>query len=54
MTDNDRCGTARVKGADTRRACAIVTLRAEGRQWYGHGHASKDAAHEEQGSTITD
>jgi hypothetical protein len=24
-----------------------MTLRADGRQWYGHGQASTDAAHEQ-------
>jgi len=24
-----------------------MTLGADGRRWYGHGHASEDAAHEQ-------
>jgi hypothetical protein len=46
MTNADRCVTASMKGAQ-RRACAIVTLRANGRQWCGHEHASADAARRE-------
>jgi hypothetical protein len=46
MTNPDRCRAASVKGAQ-RRACAIMTLRADGRQGYGHGHASEDAVREE-------
>ena len=42
MTTADGEGEGRCK----RRACAIVTLRADGRRWYGHGQAGKDAAHE--------
>jgi len=47
MTNRDRSRTARVKGADTRRRWAIVTLHADGRQWYYQSQASIDAAHKE-------